>query len=141
MIYVRPFIKEDLSAFEPLEQGIDRFDDELAQAIEDSDLSVTGVKKDGTVVGCGGVHPAGEQGEIWLRLSSYAVEHRLETLRWIREGLKVIEDTFGFKQLNASIKCCHFQSIRLAEYLGFRKTQEVTHEGQKWSIFSKRAKE
>ena len=137
MIYVRPFKKEDLSAFKPLEEGIDRFDDELSQAIEDSDLSVTGVKRDGTIVGCGGVHPKGEQGELWLRLSDYCKTHRMETLRWLREGLAIIEKTFLFKQLNASIKCDFSQSITLVEYLGFKKTQEVINEGRKWGIYSK----
>lgn len=137
MIYVRPFQKGDLSAFEPTEPGVDRFNDELAQTIEDSDLAVTGVKRDGTIVGCGGVHPAGEQGELWLRLSRYSQGHRLETLRWLKEGLAIIENTFGFKQLNASIKCCFSQSIRMVEYLGFKKTRELTHKGQKWNIYSK----
>ena len=141
MIYVRAFKKEDLSAFAPIEPGISRFDDEFAQAIEDSDLSITGIKRDGTIVGCGGVHPDGEQGEMWLRLSSYAQTHRLEILRWLKEGLAVIENTFGFSQLNVSVKCCFSQSIKLVEYLGFRKTQEVTCEGQKWSIFSKAIKQ
>ena len=141
MIYVRQFKKSDLSAFVPIEKGIERFDDELAQAIEDSDLSVTGVKRNGTVVGCGGVHPQGEQGELWLRLSDYSLTHKLETLRWLREGLAIIEQTFPFRQLNASIKGNFRKSIKLIQYLGFKKTQELTYKGQKWSIFSKLVKE
>lgn len=141
MIYVRPFKKSDLSAFKPIEKGICRFNDDLAQAIEDSDLSITGIKRDGQIVGCGGVHPDGEQGLLWLRLSDYCLSHRLEIARWLREGLAIIEDTFGFRQLNAVIKCNFSQSIKLIEYLGFKKTQEVTYKGQKWSIFSKLVEE
>ena len=111
---------------------------ELAQMIEDSDLSVTGIR-DGKVIGCGGVHPLDdEQGEIWLRLSKDCQKHKLDTIRWLRDGFKIIEETFGFRQLNTSIKCCFAQSTKLVEYLGFKKTQEITHKGQKWSIFSKR---
>ncbi len=140
MIYVRPFKKEDLSAFEPIEQGIRRFNDELAQAIEDSGLSVTGVRN-GVVVGCGGVHPQGEQGELWLRLSKDCLEFRLDTLRWLREGLAVIEKTFPFRQLNAVIRCGFDRSIKLVNFLGFQQTQILTYEGQSWNIYSKRVKE
>ena len=141
MIYIIPFKKEHLGAFNPLEPGIERFNDELAQAIEDSDLSVTGIR-DGKIVGCGGVHPVNnEQGELWLRLSKDCLKHKLDTLRWLREGLAIIEQTFPFRQLNASIKCCFSESIKLVSFLGFTKTQELTHKGRKWSIFSKRVKE
>ena len=137
MIYVRPFKSEDLSAFEPIEPGIGRFNDELAQMIEDSGLSVTGVRK-GKIFGCGGVHPIDEeQGEIWLRLSKDCQKHKFDTLRCLREGFKIIEQTFGFKQINATIRCGFEQSIKLAKFLGFVQIQTVTQDGQKWSIFSK----
>lgn len=141
MIYVRPFKKSDLSAFEPLEKGIDRFDDKLAQSIEDSDLAVTGVKRDGTIVGCGGCHPDGEHGELWLRLSDYAENHRLETLRWIKEGLKIIEDTFPFRQLNAIIRCSYTKSLKLIEHLGFVPTETKTINNIDFTVFSKKVKE
>ena len=141
MVYVRAFKKEDLSAFEPIEPGIGRFNDELARAIEDSNLSITGVRE-GKIFGCGGIHPINEeQGEIWLRLSKDCQKHKLDTLRWLREGFKIIEETFGFRQINATIKCGFEQSIKLAKFLGFVQIQTVTQDGQKWSIFSKRVKE
>lgn len=141
MIYMRAFKKEDFEAFEPIEPMVSAEikDHELAQAIEDSGLAVTGIR-DGKVVGCGGVHPIenSEQGEMWLRLSSTCLKHKLDTLRWMRDGLEMIEDTYGFEQLNASVKCCFEQSVKMVEYLGFKRTQEVEQEGMKWAIYSKR---
>lgn len=137
-VYIRPFKKEDLETFEPIEQIISEFSPELAQAIEDSGLSVTGVRE-GKVIGCGGIQPVDEeQGEIWLRLSEDCKKHKLDTIRWLRDGFKIIEETFGFKQINATIKCGFAQSIKLAKFVGFKQTQTITHEGQKWNIYSKR---
>ncbi len=141
-IYIRPFKKEDFEAFDPiepmLESGIKN--PEFVQAIEDSKLAVTGVRN-GKVFGCAGVHPVKDDdfnGEMWLRLSPDCLNHKLDTLRWIRDGLVIVEETFPFSQLNATIKCCFEQSMKMMEYLGFTKTQEVEHEGMKWAIYSKR---
>lgn len=140
-VYIRPFKKEDLKAFEPIEQIISEFSPEFAQAIEDSGLSVTGVR-DGKVIGCGGVHPLTEDlGEIWLRLSEDCQKHKLDTIRWLRDGFKIIEESFPFRQINASIKCGFAQSIKLAKFVGFKQTETKTHKGQKWLIFSKLVKE
>jgi hypothetical protein len=143
MIYVRAFKKEDLLAFEPIEPMAksEIGDEEFAQAIEDSSLAVTGVR-DGKVVGCGGVHPVenSNHGEIWLRLSDVCLKHKLDTLRWIKDGLKIVEETFPFEQLNASIRCCFKKSIKLVESLGFSRTQEITHKSKRWVIYSKRIK-
>jgi hypothetical protein len=137
---VRPFKKEDLSAFEPIEQGIKRFNDDLAQAIEDSDLSVTGIRN-GKIAGCGGVHPIDdEQGELWLRLSKDCLNHKIDTLRWLREGFAIISEVFPFRQLNAVIRCGFEQSEKLVKYLGFAQVQSITQDGQKWNVFSKRVK-
>lgn len=139
-VYIRAFKKEDLATFEPIEQITSEFSPEFAQAIEDSNLSVTGVRE-GKVIGCGGVHPVDEeQGEIWLRLSEDCCKHKLDTIRWLRDGFKIIEETFGFKQINATIKCGFAQSIKLAKFVGFKQTQTRTYEGQKWLIFSKLVK-
>ena len=138
-VFVRPFKVEDLSAFEPIEEGLLREDTELAKSIEESGLAITGIR-DGIVWGCGGVHPDGEHGEIWIRLSKDCLKHKLDTIRWLREGMKVIEETFGFRQINATIKCGFAQSIKLVKYLGFVKTGTRTHEGQKWNIYSKLVK-
>jgi len=141
LIYVRPFKKEDFLAFEPIEPmaKAEIKDMGLAQAIEDSELAVTGVR-DGAVVMCGGVHPIenSTHGELWLRLSEDCLEHKLDTIRLIRDGLKIIEETYPFEQLNAVVRCCFEKSVKLVEYLGFKKTQEVTHEDEKWFIYSKR---
>lgn len=135
-VFIRPFKKSDLGAFEPIEEGISRFNPELAQAIEDSGLSVTGLRE-GKIVGCGGVHPIDdEQGEIWLRLSEDCLKYKLDTLRWLSDGLKIIEETYPFKQINATIKCGFEQSIKLAKFLGFVQTRA----GQEWNIYSKRVK-
>lgn len=140
-IYVRPFRKEDFLAFEPLEPlakaEIENM--ELAQAIEDSGLAITGIR-DGEVVGCGGVHPCEDpsQGQIWLRLSKTCLLHKLDTLRWIKGGLKIIEETYPFKQLDAVLMCCFKESIKMVEHLGFCRTQEITDGSKKWFIYSKR---
>lgn len=142
-VFVRPFEKADLDAFEPLEPMTksEQFSPEFAQAIEDSDLSVTGVRN-GKVIGCGGVHPLdNDQGEIWLRLSKDCLKHKLDTLRWLRDGLKIIEKIFPFRQLNVLIKDSFARSVRLAESLGFCKVQIITHENKKWFLLAKRVKE
>ena len=140
-IFIRPFKKEDLEAFKPIEQITSEFSPEFVQSIEDSGLSVTGVR-DGKVIGCGGVHAVTEeQGEIWLRLSEDCRKHKLDTIRWLRDGFKIIEETFGFKQINATIKCGFEQSIKLAKFVGFVQTQTRTEDGQKWLLFSKLVKE
>jgi hypothetical protein len=141
-IYVRPFKKSDLTAFEPIEplSKTEADDPELTKAIEDSGLAVSGIRN-GEIVGCGGVHPVTDfHGEMWIRLSETCLEHKLETVRWIKEGLKIIEETYPFKQLDAVIQCCFAQSIKMVEYLGFKRTQEITHEGKQWFIYSKRVK-
>lgn len=136
-IFIRPMKKSDLDAFEPIEENVVGFSLEMAQAVEDSGLSVTGIRN-GRVVGCGGVHPiTEEQGELWLRLSKDCLKHKLDTLRWLRDGLKIIEETFGFKQLNATIRCGFEQSTKLVRFLGFNQTQA----GQEWNIYSKLVKE
>lgn len=144
MIYVRAFKKEDLLAFEPIEplSKAEIKDKKLAQAIEDSGLAITGIR-DGEVIGCGGVHPTDDedQGELWLRLSKNCLKHKIDTLRWIKDGLKIVEETYPFKQLNMTIQCCFERSVRMVKYLGFTLTKEIVHEGKKWLIYSKRVQE
>ena len=138
MIYVRPFKASDLSAFEPMEPLAEPDDLEFAQAIEDSGLAVTGVR-DGKIVGCGGVHPESDfHGEAWLRLSKDCLNHKTDTMRWIRDGMKIVEESYPFKQLNASIRSCFKVSVRMVERLGFTLTQEQTYKNEKWLIYSKR---
>ncbi len=140
-VYIRPFRKSDLDAFEPIERGLLRSDGKFAQIIEDSGLSITGIRE-GKVIGCGGVHPTDkpEQGELWLRLSHDCLKYKLDTLRWLRDALVIVEETYGFKQLNATIRCGFRQSIKLVKSLGFVQTQERTEDGQKWCVFSKLVK-
>lgn len=143
-VYIRPFKISDLDAFVPIEPMVQSIevDLEMAKAIEDSGLAVTGIRN-GKIWGCGGVHPTGneEQGELWLRLSRNCLKHKLDTLRWLREGLKIIEETYPFKQLNTIIRCDFKASIKLVKFLGFHETQVMTDNNKKWSIFSKRVKE
>ena len=134
MIYTRPFKKEDFNAFEPIESLTETSSPEFVQAIEDSGLAVTGIR-DGKIIGCGGVHPTDDdQGEMWLRLSKDCLKHKLDTLRWLKDGMKIIEETYPFEQLNAIVQCCFEQSIKLIEYLGFKRVQEV----ENWVVYSKR---
>ena len=114
-------------------------DPEFAKAIEDSGLAITGIRN-GEIAGSGGCHPTEDvtHGELWLRLSKDCQNHKIDTLRWLIAGMKIIEETYPFEQLDASIRCCFERSIKLVEHLGFKKTEEKTHEGQKWAIYSKR---
>jgi len=141
LIYVRPFKKEDLLAFNPIEPmaKAEIKDMELAQAIEDSELAVTGVR-DGKPIACGGVHPTSQDGlgELWLRLSEDCLSHKIETLRFIKEGLKIIEETYPFEQFTAPIRSCFERSYKMIEYLGFKRVEEVIHEGEQWFIYTKR---
>jgi len=141
-VYIRPFKVSDLTAFVPLEpMTIEKeMEEGLAEAIEKSSLAVTGIRN-GEVIGCGGVHPVLDNpshGEIWLRLSNDCMKHKIGTLRWIKEGLKVIEETFPFEVLHAVIRCCFKESAKMVEHLGFEQTQEIEHEGQDWLLYQKR---
>lgn len=138
-VFVKPFKVSDLEAFTPIEPlgHNEEFSPEFAKAIEDSGLAVTGIRN-GKIWGCGGVHPIDEeQGELWMRLSKDCLKHKLDTLRWLRDGLKIIEGTFGFRQLNVTIRCGFEKSIKLVRFLGFVQTQA----GQEWNVYSKRVRE
>ncbi len=140
-IFVRSFVASDLTAFEPMESLVEVNDPDFAQAIEDSGLAVTGVR-DGKIIGCGGVHPVDDfLGEVWLRLSKDCLKHKIDTLRWIRDGLKIVEEIYPFKQLNASIRSCFEVSIRMVERLGFGLVEEKMCDNEKWLIYSKKVQE
>jgi len=141
-VLVRAFKKSDLKEIDPIESlASEDMTDEFAQAIEDSSLAVTGVR-DGKVVGCGGVHPINEfQGEIWLRLDKDCLNHKIDTLRWIKCGMKIIEETYGFKQLNATVQACFDKSCKMIERMGFTVTEEIFDNDKKWLIYSKRVQE
>ena len=139
MILIRPFKKEDLN-FIPIEAltPVEIDDPELARAMEDSGLSVTGVK-DGKVVGCGGVHPVNETtGEVWIRLSQECLNFKIVTLRILKEGMKIIDETYPFEVLTATVKCCFDTSVNLIERFGFKRIKEITQNGEQWFIYSKR---
>ena len=144
-VKVRAFKASDLAAFVPLEpmEADSMADPEFAKAIEKSELAITGIRN-GEVVGCGGVHPIennSEDGELWIRLSETCQKHPFDTLRWLKDGLEIIEETFPFEKLYASVRCCFEKSIRLVEHLGFVSTETRTFKGEQWLIFSKRAQE
>jgi hypothetical protein len=137
-IFIRPFKVSDLSAFDPVESlsSAEINDAELAQAIEDSGLAVTGIRK-GRIIGCVGVHPIDERnGEVWIRLSKECMGFRIETLRLLRDGQKILDETYPFEQLNAAIKPGFRFGIRMAEWLGYIVTEQRTIDGD--IIYSKR---
>ncbi len=145
MIYVRPFKVSDFTEFVPIEplQKTDIDDPEFAQVVEDSGLAVTGIYgKDRKVIGCAGVHPIDEfHGEVWLRLSPECRKYKTSTLRWLKAGLKIAEETYPFKQLNATIQECFEVSSRMIEYLGFVSTEKKEIDGRQFLIYSKRVQE
>ena len=139
-VLVRPFKKSDLKEIDPIEPLAtnEMGDDEFTQAIEDSGLAVTGVRN-GKVIGCGGVHPIDEnQGEMWLRLDKDCLNHKIDTLWWLKCGMAIIEETYPFKQLNATVSCCFKESIKMIEWLGFIFTEEKMCDNKTWLIYSKR---
>ena len=131
---VRPFKKSDLKEIDPIESlASEDITDEFAQAVEDSSLAVTCIR-DGKVMGCGGVHPINEfQGEIWLRLDKSCQDHKIDTLRWIKCGMKIIEETYPFQRLDAMVQCCLESSIKMLEWMGFTRIKE--EDG--WIVFQK----
>ncbi len=143
-VYVRAFKVSDLLAFVPIEPlaAKEIKDPELAKAIEDSGLAVTGIR-DGEIIGCGGVHPVedSEDGVIWLRLSRKCMNNPIDTFRWIKSGLKIIEETYPFRQLNATILSKFKRGIKLAEKLGFKQVQTMTEDGRDYIVYAKRVKE
>lgn len=144
MVYVRAFKATDLKAFTPLEpMEADSMDDpEFAKAIEDSELAITGIRN-GKIVGCGGVHPIENNktdGEMWIRLSETCRKHPFDTLRWLRDGLEIVEKTFPFEKLYASMRCSFPRAIKLIKHLGFKKFKEVLYENEMWHIYSKEIK-
>ena len=59
-------------------------------------------------------------------------------MRWIQDGMKIIEKEYPFKQINALVKGCFKIGIRMVERLGFELVEEKTFENEKWLIYSKR---
>jgi hypothetical protein len=138
MILIRAFKVEDYETIDQIESIDGPVSPELAQAIEDSSLAITGIK-DGRAVACGGVHPVDDfHGEMWLRVGKECVDFPVETMRWIKEAFQIIEETYTFKQLNATIKCGFEKSIKMIEYLGFTLTEYKEVDGEQWAIYSKR---
>ena len=144
MIYIRPFKKEDLLAFNPIEPmaKAEIKDMEFAQAIEDSELAVTGIR-DSKIVACGGVHPTNnsEYGELWIRLNHDCKNHKIETMQCLRDGLKIIEEISPFKYLGASIRNSFRKSAPFLESFGYVKIEEVDYENEKWLVYRKRIKQ
>ena len=137
MIYVRKFKVSDLLTFDPIESLV-KLDMDLMQNIEDSGLAVTGIRE-GKIIGCGGVCPINDlHGEIWLSLNKDCLKYKIDTMRWLRDGLKIAEKSYPFKQLNASIQSCFQVGIRMVERLGFVFVKEMIHEEKQWLIYSKR---
>ena len=142
MIYIRPFGKEDLAAFVPMEtlEPVEIKDEKLAKAIEDSDLSITGIRN-GKIVGCGGVHPIDDiSGEVWMRLSKDCLSFRIETIRLLKSGLKIIEEIYPFKVLHTIVKCDFKDSVNMIEKFGFVKVEKKKKDDQDWFIYTKRIK-
>lgn len=135
--YVRPFEKEDLTAFEPIEPiGKDELAP-IAQSIEDSGLAVTSIRE-GKVIACAGVHPVNdEQGELWLRTSKECLKFPREMARLLISGLKIIEEEFGFRQLYAVVQDRLCKSKRLMEKCGYKQIEHRTEKGIKFIVYSK----
>ncbi len=113
-----------MTQFETIEhlEGKDLYPD-WAEKAEETCLAVTGIR-DGKVIGAGGVHPVDEnQGVLWLRLSKECLDFPVETARWLKLGLRIIEETFSFRQLNAVVKCGYENGIRLIEHFGYKQVE------------------
>jgi hypothetical protein len=136
MILFKEFEKSDLG-FKPIEKEADIWSDEFADAVERSKLAVSGTV-DGKVVGCGGVHPIDDfSGELWIRLSDWSLDHKIEIVRWLKAGLEIIEEKFPFKQLNAHVKEGFVESEKIMRFLGF----DAVGLKDGFTIFAKRVQE
>lgn len=137
MIYIRPFKKEDLDGLDSVEGDmavLSAFDDDSAQVIEESGYAATGIRN-GKIVCCGGIHPmSSDHGMLWMRLGSDCLQYKMESIRFVREALKMFEESFDFKYLESWIRCNFREAIRLIEFLGFRKTRTE----ESWNIYSKK---
>ena len=130
-IYIRRFRKGDMDAIDANETGMD-FSEEIKDMIEHSGLAVTGVRN-GKVVGCGGVHPDGEHGTLWLRVSKDCRRFGIEAARCIKKVLGIFESEFKFRQLNAYVRCNFPASINMMKKLGYTQTRSG-----EWNVYSKR---
>ncbi len=140
MIFVRPFKVSDLAAFVPIEAltPLEIKNKELAQAIEDSGLAVTGIKS-GKIIGCAGCHPVDEKtGEVWIRLNQECLDFKIGILRLMKAGMKIMDETYPFEVLTATVKCCFGTSVNMIERFGFKRVKEVTQDGAKWFLYEKR---
>lgn len=140
-IYIRPFKKEDFEMFIPIEPLEGSIKTELVQAIEDSGLAVSGIK-DGKVIASAGVHPANsEQGELWLRVSKGCSKYPVEVYRFLKRGLKIIEETYPFRQLYAVVNVNFERGIRLIERFGYKPVEYRTVNKNRYIVYTKLVKE
>jgi RimJ/RimL family protein N-acetyltransferase len=140
-IYLKAFKKGDqeFSMIEPL-ASFEEWDDEFAQAVEDSNLAVTGIKN-GEVIGCAGCHPIDEYtGEVWIRLSEECAGFKIEMIRLLKDGLRLMEETYPFETLRATVKCGFNKSTSMIERFGFEFDSEIEEGGSMWRTYTKRTK-
>jgi hypothetical protein len=124
-IYIRDFKATDLleiDCIEPLK--FEEIYPEWAVVAEESKLAVTGIRN-GKVVGCGGVHPSEQEGQgwLWMRIDKDCLHYPVETMRWLKSGIKILEEMFPFRQLNAVVKCGYERGVRFIEQFGYNLVQ------------------
>jgi len=60
-------------------------------------------------------------GEIWLVLDENTGLSKYETVYFLKEGLKIIEENFGLRRLQARVRANFAGGIRLVEHFGFTR--------------------
>jgi hypothetical protein len=92
--------------------------------IKDSSVLLTAVD-DGIPVGCGGVvFLAGNDGEIWLRLSPSFLKRKTDMVRILRKGIEIIRE-FGLDNIYAKVKEGFIEGELLVKKFGFTETGET----------------
>ncbi len=93
--------------------------------IKDRGVYLT-VEDNNKVIGCGGVvMTTDDEGVVWLTLSYDIAEKKLTLIRLLKEGLKIILESFNLKRITAKIQEGYEKGERMARWFGFRPTDEV----------------
>ena len=78
------------------------------------------------ILACGGIIITGDdEGCVWMRLTKELCKNKIELIRMLKEGLKIVEESFGLSKLRACVKDSFPTGQRFAEHFGFHRTDET----------------
>lgn len=99
-------------------------------------LTLTHKKK---ILACGGIIITNEdEGCVWLRLTQDICKNKIDLIRMLKAGQKIIEESFGLKKLCAYVKDSFPVGRRFAEHFGFHRTDETFESaGHTFRVYTK----